>query len=298
MSLEEIKFITLTNSGYINYTLNCLESLEKINSSVELHSYCIGKEGYNILKDKGYSCSLINEENNSNFQSFLNGNWNNIMNYKFTIIHENLLKYKYVLYTDGDIVYENSEFYNYLLENIQDNDMLIQNDKHNDEDKGNLCAGFMFIKSNPATIYLFDPNITSQYINTPGWNDQVYINDIKHQLKYKMLPLHLFPNGKYYYENSNLNPYMIHFNWVVGHEKNKKMKFYNKWYIQDMKIEESKQNAQRMSQENAQRMPQRNAQRMPQENAQRMPQENAQRMPQRNARKLPQENAQNARRRG
>ena len=278
--LEEIKFITLTNSGYINYTLNCLESLKQINSKIDLHCYCIGKEGCNILKDKGYTCSLIDEEQNSNFQSFRTGNWSNITYNKFTIIHENLLKYKYVCLTDGDIVYENPYFYNYLLKNIQDNDMLTQSDLdcnipiqseldcnipiqsdsdcnipiqseldcnipiqsdsdcnipiQSDFDNDNeipLCTGFMFIKSNPTTISLFDPKNVEQYKNIVGWDDQVYINDIKDKFKFKLLPLDLFPNGSYYYNNTNLNPYMIHFNWLVGHEKAEKIKFYNKWYI-------------------------------------------------------------------
>jgi hypothetical protein len=47
-----------------------------------------------------------------------------------------------------------------------------------------------------------------------------------------MLPIELFPNGKYYYNNSaNINPYLIHFNWIVGDEKKEKMRTYDKWYL-------------------------------------------------------------------
>ena len=68
--------------------------------------------------------------------------------------------------------------------------------------------------------------------NTIGWDDQIYINNHKHKLKYKMLPIELFPNGKYYYNNSaNINPYLIHFNWIVGDEKKEKMRTYDKWYL-------------------------------------------------------------------
>jgi hypothetical protein len=225
-------FITLTNSGYINYTLNCLESLKNIKSDLVLKSYCIGKEGTDILKKKGYICELIDDEQNTNFQTFRTGNWSNITQKKFKIIHENLMKHDFVLFTDGDIVFENECFYKYLLENIGDNDMLIQNDTLENNQFNLCCSGFMFIKSNNNTIDKFNPIHTEPYKNIIGWDDQVYMNDIKNTIKYIMLPLELFPNGQYYYiHNQHIKPYMIHFNYVIGHMKKEKMIEYNKWYV-------------------------------------------------------------------
>jgi hypothetical protein len=225
--LDNIAFITLTNNGYIDYTLNCLKSLEKINCNIPLVSYCIGKECFEELTNKGYKCKLIDDNVNTNFQSFRTGNWSNIVYNKFQIIYENLNNNKYVCITDGDIVFENPEFYNYLLENIYNNDIICQRD-------GNdiICSGFMFIKSNQNTLNLFNPIKMKDKQNELGWDDQVYMNDIKHQLKYKLLPLDLFPNGDYYYKNYNkLTPYMIHFNWIIGHLKKQKMIEFNKWYL-------------------------------------------------------------------
>ena len=222
--------MTLTNTGYVNYTLNCLKSLENINYSPLPHSYCIGKEGYNLLKSKGYETTLIDEEDNSNFQTIRKGNWANITFNKFKIIHENLLKYKYVCITDGDIVYENKDFIKYLLNNIGDNDLLIQNDTMSDDDNSELCSGFMFIQSNENTLKLFNPKLIK--INKEMWDDQIYINEIKNKLKYKKLPLNLFPTGKYYYRNfKNITPYLIHFNFIIGHQKKGVMMLHNKWYI-------------------------------------------------------------------
>jgi hypothetical protein len=83
--------------------------------------------------------------------------------------------------------------------------------------------------NNPSVISLFNPkNIKID----KGWDDQLYINSIKYKLKFKQLPLQLFPTGQYYYEyNKNIYPYLIHFNFLVGHEKEKKMRHYNKWYV-------------------------------------------------------------------
>jgi len=233
--LQDIAFITLTNDGYLEYTENCLKSLEKINSEVKLNCYCIGKKGYEYLNNKKYNGVLINgvlidEEENNNFQIFRQGNWSNIVFNKFVIIHENLLKYKYVCITDGDIVFENGNFLQYLLENIELNDLLIQTEYIDDENYV-LCSGFMFIKSNADTLHFFNPKHIEHNKNTLGWDDQVYINDNKYKLKYKMLPIELFPNGKYYYNNTIINPYLIHFNWIIGHTKKQKMRDYGKWHL-------------------------------------------------------------------
>ena len=228
---NNIAFISLTNSGYIDYTLNCLQSLKNINMRKQLKVYCIGEKGYSILTNNGVLCELIDndKEDTINFQKFRTKQWSNVTYYKFEIIYNNLLNNEYVCITDGDIVYENNQLFDYLLSNIEDNDLLIQSEGIYNID---LCSGFMFIKSNEHTISLFNPENVKMYRNQEGWDDQVYINSIKYKFKFKKLPLQLFPTGQYYYEyNKHIYPYLIHFNFVVGHEKEKKMIHYNKWYV-------------------------------------------------------------------
>jgi hypothetical protein len=234
-------FVTLTNSGYTEFTLNCLESLKRIGFSIPLHCYCIGKQGFDTLVSKGYSCTLIDDEQNSNLQSFRTGNWSNITHQKFKIIHENLLKYPFVCFTDGDIVYQSGAFYNYLFQNIGNNDMLIQNEGMENSDISHLCTGFMFIRSNEKTRSIFDPASSEQFKNIVGWDDQVYINTVRNELKIGILPLDLFPNGRYYYKNfpvkklsfiKRSEPYLIHFNWIVGgHAKKQQMIYFDRWFM-------------------------------------------------------------------
>jgi hypothetical protein len=229
-------FITLSNTGYIKYTLNCLKSLERIGISPKLlYTHVIGKDGYDILKQSGYECELINDESQCNFQNYQNEKWVDITTLKLNIIYENLLKYKYVCFTDGDIVFENNNFLKYLKDNIEPYDMLIQNDTCQDTDSSNLCTGFMYIKSNAKTLSIFHPATVEQSKNiTPpirDWDDQQYMNVVKSNVNYKMLPLDLFPNGQYYYYNNlNIHPYLIHFNWYIGDMKQKGMELYGKWY--------------------------------------------------------------------
>jgi hypothetical protein len=228
---DNIAFITLTNNGYIDYTLNCLQSLKNINMKKPLKVYCIGEEGYSILKQKQKEivCELIEDEDANNFQEFRKNKWSNVVFHKINIIYNNLLKNEYVCLTDGDIVYENKRLFDYFLTYIDDNDLLIQSEGL---DNSSLCSGLMFIKSNEKTISFFNPENVEKYRNKEGWCDQIYVNTNKYKLKFKKLPLSLFPTGNYYYQYNNvIQPYLIHFNWVVGHEKKDKMIKYNKWYI-------------------------------------------------------------------
>ena len=223
-----VAFITLTTSGYTDYTLNCIESLKRIDTKIKLQCYCIGTDGYNKLTNLGLECKLIEDENNSNFQTFRNGNWSNITYYKFKIIYENLRNRPFVCITDGDIVYENNIFIDFLIQTVGDNDMLIQSEGIEYFD---ICSGFMFIQSNKTTLNYFNPANVELFKNVDKWDDQVYINSIRHKLKYKKLPLHLFPTGDYYYRyHKNITPYLIHFNWVIGHDKKVKMLQHNKWF--------------------------------------------------------------------
>jgi hypothetical protein len=47
-----------------------------------------------------------------------------------------------------------------------------------------------------------------------------------------MLPLDAFPNGPHFYTNhENLDPYIVHFNYLLGEKKEDSMKTYKEWYL-------------------------------------------------------------------
>lgn len=228
----DIAFITLTNTGYIPYTLNCLESLKRIGCDRLPHCYCVGKEGYELLKSRGYETTLIDDEQHSNFKKFKRGNWSAITLKKIEIIHENLLKHDFVCITDGDIVYENKDFMKDLVEKIGDNEMLIQSEGLENDEGSEVCTGFILIRATDNMKDVFNPVHVENYIGDINWDDQTYINGKLDRIKYKRLELELYPNGRFYKKNKEMiNPYMIHFNWIVGHDKRDKMKDNGKWYI-------------------------------------------------------------------
>ena len=230
---KDISFITYTNLGYIYYTKNLIVSLEKCNFPLTLKVYCIDEGSYNELNNFSDKIivELLNDEdnNNENFIDFYKEGWNTMMLSKMKCIHKELLKNKYVFYTDSDIVFENNYCIKYLIDNLHNYDILIQNNSDLD-----LCAGFMFIKSSDITINLFETkNIDINEFKC----DQSYINSNKYLYKYKRLPEELFPAGRFYYENNkNIYPFIIHFNWIRGNKKMDKMQTYNKCYYIYKKI--------------------------------------------------------------
>ena len=64
-------------------------------------------------------------------------------------------------------------------------------------------------------------------------HDQTYLIKNRRKFNYLKLDLDLFPNGPHYFRyNDSLNPYIIHFNYLVGNnEKINKMKATNQWYV-------------------------------------------------------------------
>lgn len=213
--------VTLTNAGYVPYTLNCLGSLRALGLESRVVCYCIGLKSYDAILRAGYTAILIADEAVVEMQQFRVGAWANVTFYKFQAIFEQLERHPYVFFTDGDIYFEDRAFYDYCLSRIGVHDLLIQNDLLHDTDDGELCTGFMLIKSTDRTRRLLAPNVvrTTATITT-GWDDQVYVNAIKDQLSYQLLPLDLFPNGRYYRAYaSTMSPHLVHFNWVIGRNK-------------------------------------------------------------------------------
>jgi hypothetical protein len=144
-----------------------------------------------------------------------------------------------VFYTDGDIFYMKNPLDEINALNEENVDMWIQNDTCYDNSIENVCAGFMYIRSNETTQTYFNieiPEFTEKYNKfTAHTCDQHYLNIyIKPFLHVRTLPLNKFPNGNYYYNFSDIiqnSIVMVHFNWIVGHEKKERMKKYNMWLV-------------------------------------------------------------------
>jgi len=229
-----MKLITLTNDGYIEYTENLLISLRNVGIN-DLNIYCVGQKSYNYFKNKGFLVRLINTNiisNANKFQNWRTKNFNKLMFYKLKLVHEELKSNKRVLYIDGDIVFLRNTLEE--IENTKNFDIVGQFDFNPVSDVKTLCAGFMMIDSNEKTLNLFDPEkVPQELLNRKfHFDDQKYINRNINNLKYDFFDLKDYPNGAYFYKNyKNLNPAIIHFNYIVGDKKKQKMQEMGYWYL-------------------------------------------------------------------
>ena len=229
--MTKTAYITLTNKGYVEYTKNCLKTLSMLGRPRLLEVYCIDQEAYDLLKN--YPCKTLlevpEEEQIKELQEFRQGNWNKVVYQKFRCIHKALLENDFVYFTDGDIVYKSDRFIKDLNNRMEDDDidLLIQNDKQDDNDDSELCSGVMFIRSNEKTKDFFNPkNIDIELIEC----DQKYVNNMKHAIKYEKLPLRKYPNGLYQ-RTKNPNGFLIHYNYLIGNDKKSMMIQDNNWFI-------------------------------------------------------------------
>ena len=227
---ENFSMITLTNYGYYNITLNCLASLKRLNIICPLKIYCIDDKSTSYLKDTLHDSTEIISLGNifEEGSSFNDENWSKVTLRKLYAIRMELDISPFVLFTDGDIVFEDSRFITYCYEKMlkDDNlDMLCQTEyKHVASD---ICTGFMFIRSNEKTKFFFEVEGTYP-------NDQTYVNKHRNSINYELLQPELFPNGYYYYskyKSGDTKPFMIHFNFVKLHQKKGQIQKYEKWYL-------------------------------------------------------------------
>lgn len=230
------KLITLTNDGYIKLTENLLISLRPLGLHTKLKIYCIGEKCFQFFKEnypenevESVYTSYKNINEFVEYRSIQNkdlegkNKWAQITSYKIHVINLELVKGNDVIFTDGDIVFYKNPI-PYLLSNIGDNELLIQNDETENIKK--MCSGFFLMKSNPNTIAITNLNKINMS-NFP--NDQQYLRRCK--TKHKFLPLDLFPHGMHFRKYKPSDPYIVHFNYDVGPGKINRMKQFKVWYI-------------------------------------------------------------------
>ena len=238
-----VKLITLTNDGYMQFTENLLISMKKLGIETKLKIYCIGEKSYKFFNENFTQNEVEHIDTNEDFLKTwveykaaqnpdVEGKkrWASITSYKMYAIHNELMQDNDVIFTDGDIVFEKDPI-SYMASEIKNNDLLIQNDNQNVSSKC-MCTGIMYMKSNELTKSITNfENITENIESFT--NDQQYLRRFEKSMKVEYLDLNLFPNGLFYRQSKPSSPYMIHFNYDVSEQKIKRMKTFGKWYLND-----------------------------------------------------------------
>jgi hypothetical protein len=234
---------TVTNYGYLFYTLNMLKSLRPFGLDKKIFILCLDQKGTMILRQLGYNVYCLEEETLKKFCPWNTKGYDKICYLKLELIYRILSLKKNVLLVDGDIVFLKDP-----MEDIREwctdkiYDVWIQNDSEHNFNTTNMCTGYLFIKSNDKLIELYDcisEKGQKRYMECAfDNNDQSYFNKFvkPHCLMYP-LSLKKYPNGKMFYnhcdsyENIPSTIILVHFNWVHGHIKMAKMKEYKLWLL-------------------------------------------------------------------
>lgn len=236
-STKPIKFVTLTNKGYLEYTHNLVNSIIENRIKLELDIFTLDNESQNYFNNMNLESTRIdNSDINFEFKDFQLQNSDNfykIVYFKFYCINRLLSENNPVMFIDGDIVIKKN-FINDIYNLTTDFDLVAQSNKSpHDNNDDEINSGFMLFKPGKTINKLINPDRFSlKKFSKYKFHDQTYINNIKRKFNYKLLDLNLFPNGAHYKKYKNeLDPYIIHYNYLIGHEKKNQMIKDNNWYM-------------------------------------------------------------------
>jgi hypothetical protein len=255
--LEEEKpliWITLINYGYIHFTKNFLMALKKYGVAMKLYIYCINFDKcYEELKEFD-NCVCLNAELfikrkvSENLAVWTQMAYKQLVfckldAIKYTLMNTHSKGIKAVGYIDTDIIvlYNPTVIimkYMSVFPNIsifsQCDEILKCRDITN---CGNICSGVIVFKNNPDYYHIF--NYTDIDIHR-FMGDQDFLLSKLNKFKIKTITIdkNIFINGTYPgikpgSGNLVLKPQasLIHFNWLVGNDKEKQMRRLGMWLL-------------------------------------------------------------------
>jgi len=239
--LEDNKTIitTITNYGYLLYTLNMLKSLKQFNLDKKVLVVCIDNKSADVLRRLQYNVVCIGNLELSKMSAWNTPGYDKICYLKLEVIYKVLSLGANIVLVDGDIVFLKNPLndINWWLQETAI-DIHIQNDSLENTNTTNMCTGYMLIKSNNKTITLYD------CISEEGLkkyrecafdnNDQTYFNKfVKPYCTFKSISLMNYPNGQLFYNEPvrKHNAVLVHFNWIKGHLKMAKIKEHKMWLL-------------------------------------------------------------------
>ena len=231
---------TVTNSGYLLYTLNMLKSLRSSGLDKKILIVSMDQKGATILQRMGYHAICAKKEELGRFSPWNSKGYDEICYLKLQLIHRLISLGKNVLLVDGDIVFRQNPLYELeKWEKDMQYDVWIQNDSEQNANHANMCTGYLFIRANMLMHSLYDCNSNAGQKKYEKCafdnNDQSYFNIfVKPYCRMNALPLEKYPNGNMFYSRVDQlknTAILVHFNWIKGHLKMAKMKEHKMWLL-------------------------------------------------------------------
>lgn len=228
---SDVCFLTITNYGYKEITKNCLESLNRLNFKHNIRVICLDKKCYEYF-EKTHSVSLIDTDIQE-ISNFKDNMWNTVTMKKIDAVREHMQSSKYILHTDGDIVYEDPFFLVDAYLRMESNKTLDVISQVN-HPRNHICSGYYIIRCTAKTKKLYDKD-TLIKSDAYSDNDEEYMCKLAEDKKINVefFDREFYPNGNIlFYRGLKVKPYMMHFNYISGYQsKIQRMKSENKWYI-------------------------------------------------------------------
>lgn len=233
---------TLTSNGYKLLTLNLVRQLQALNVPWTLCIICADKESYLFFSREGIPCRRV-ETPLANFGAqlspFGSKQFQTLNRMKLALLSECIENsaINVGVYLDGDIA-----MYRDFLPDIEErlvsgSPFLFQCDEQSRKDCSgacpNFCTGFIAWRkgasAEPFTLSAADKELWEK---TP--EDQVFVNTKMRALghSFSSLPRALYPNGMFAsLTGIKDTAFLLHYNYLVGAMKQKKMKANGDWII-------------------------------------------------------------------
>jgi hypothetical protein len=251
-----IPVVTISNFGYLPYVENLRESIRRAGITWQLIILCMDAKTVEYCKKRSipcFPCSTNAGNEALNWKDHEHVSVQRILIQKLDCLLQFMSAYPQMseyIYMDGDIMVF-KDFVPYVSEFSKAYDMVFQCDEFNYVPTchsylpgtvcANACTGFMYIKNTPFNRTVLDYR---RFIgDTVVLNaDQGYINGMikrSHRLpetsfrtkivKWTTFPRDLITNGSYL-GNLPPCPYILHYNFLVGTDKKKKMQENGHWF--------------------------------------------------------------------
>jgi len=247
---DDVIVFTITSNGYKDLTYNLWKSIDNLQVKWKLMIICLDKESEAYFKSKNIEIILYDTSSSSKNLTIFGSN--EFMEYNHTkldlielIRKEAPSSVKYIIFMDSDIVVLN-DFIPYLKNLYENttNSIYFQSDNDYNDFLSNTntiaCTGFFIVKRDnlEKSPFIIDDQAEWEKIR----EDQPYVNMKlkKYNIQYEYLDRKLFPNGAFikgnmHSLNQNLwnNPFILHYNYIMGDNKIQSMKNNKHWYIEE-----------------------------------------------------------------
>ena len=249
---EDLIWVTFINYGYIHYTKNFLKSMEKNNITFKLIVFCNDDKTYDELESNPQCICIKTDFLKTSFSEQFSG-WGhseyiricfaklNVWLHALKETYEMGVKAVGFIDTDVFLFSDPTPLFVKAMEEHKDIQVFAQCDENGStcikpEQCPNMCAGVMVFRNNLALYSLFEYT-EADIRRFPS--DQHYLHNlfVNRSVPRRTLARSAVPNGAYFplIKRTPIefgsDVCLIHFNWMVGEEKEKAMRLQGLWLL-------------------------------------------------------------------